>query len=70
MNRLGLGFFKLRFFITLAFSALLFADESKIASVYVWFIWAQVEYLLHMLNLGDRFISEWEEKLKDLIRAR
>ncbi len=68
MNRLGLGFFKLRLFIYIAFSCFFWAEGSHVGAMFVWFIFAQIEYLLNELNLHDEYKSEWEEKLKSLIK--
>ena len=68
MNRLGIGFFKLRLILMVAFSCFLWLDDARVTAMFAWYVWAQIEYLLHMLNLEDKHISEWEKKLKEMIK--
>lgn len=68
MGKLGLGFFKLRFFMYLAASAFAYNEGNHVIALFLWFIFAQFEYLFWVLNLEDETISEWEKKLKSLIK--
>lgn len=70
MDRIGLGLFKLRLIINMAFAAYAYHLQRPELSLFIAFMFIQFEYLYHMLNLEDKYTSEWERKLKQLIKDR